>query len=173
MLYSLKDIQLALSAADFLQSCDPDEKISKVELRRFKCYETTAIVSYARPFSESRGVVPKLSLKMIGLRLDAQHLALHNRILDLCNRVIAHSDAQMMRMVVGIYHLDIGRGETMPVFNPAFDEGLEFVGFGPVSDVLTLFHTVYGGIFETLLEDARANPDSFAIRHDYLDPEGR
>lgn len=173
LLYSMKDIQLAISAADFLQECDPDAKISKVDLRRYKCYETTAIISYARPFSESRGGFPKLSLRMINVQLDDQLKALHQRILELRNQVIAHSDADMMRMVVEYQVLNLGNGETMPFIRPAFDEGLEFVGFGPVTQVLHLFNSVFTGIFLTVLEDARNNPDKYTFRHDYLDFDGQ
>lgn len=169
LLYSMKDIQLALSAADFLQECDPETRISKVELRRYKCYETTAIVSYARPFSESRGKIPKLSLKMIGVKLNDESKELHDRLLNLRNRVVAHSDAEMMRMAVKFHELDIGDGKKMPYIRPAFDEGLDFVGFGPVSNLLSLFHTVFEGLYLTILEDARKNPDKFDFRQDFLD----
>jgi hypothetical protein len=168
MLYSLKDIQLALSAADFLQDCVPDQPINKVELRRYKCFESTAIVSYARPFSESEGGVPKLSMKMIGVRLDPEKEAMHNEIIQLRNRVVAHSDAEMMRMVVQTRSVNLGNGETMPYFNMAFDEGLDFLG-DRVSKMLDLFHTVYSGIHETLMADLRVNPEKFSFRHDYLD----
>lgn len=169
LLYSMKDIQLALSAADFLQECDPEARISMVELRRYKCYETTAIVSYARPFSESRGGFPKLSLKMIGVRLDEDKKALHEKLLDLRNRTVAHSDAEMMRMAVRFQELNIGNGEKFPYIRPAFDEGLDFVGLGPVWEMLSLFHTVYDGLFSTIMADARKNPDKFDFRQDFLD----
>lgn len=169
MLYSLKDIQLALSAADFLQECDPDGKIGKVELRRFKCYETTAIVSYARPFSESRGEIPRLSLKMIGVKLDADERALHDEVIELRNKVIAHSDTELMRMVVKPQQLDIGDGKTMPFITPAFDEGLDFLGIR-VMHLLSLFHKVYYGLYVTLMEDARESPERYDIHHDYLFP---
>jgi hypothetical protein len=171
LLYSLKDIQLALSAADFLQECDPDTKTSKVELRRYKCFETTAIVAYARPFSESRGGFPKLSLKMIGVQLDHNSKVLHDEILDLRNRVVAHSDSDMMRMVVRRHEVNLGNGETMPYVRPVFDEGLDFVGFSSVSRLLMLFHTVYEGLYSTILEDVRSNPDKFDFRHDFLDQD--
>lgn len=171
LLYSMKDIQLALSAADFLRDCDADTKISNVELRRYKCYETTAILAYARPFSESRGGFPKLSLKMIGVQLDDQNKELHENLLDLRNRVVAHSDAEMMRMAVRFRELHIGNGETIPHIAPVFDEGLDFVGFGPVSQILALFHTIYDGIFLTVMEDARINPDKFNFRQDFLDQD--
>lgn len=171
LLYSLRDIQLALSAAEFLQECDPDAKMGKIELRRYKCYETTAIVAYARPFSDSRGGFPKLSLKMIDVHLDGQNKALHDKILDLRNRAIAHSDAAMMRLAVRLRELDIGNGETFPYIDAAFDEGLDFVDFGPLSQMLTLFHTVYHGTFSKILEDARNNPDKYNFDYDILDPD--
>lgn len=76
-------------------------------------------------------------------------------------------------MVVRVADLNIGNGETMPFINTTFDEGLDFVGFGPVSQMLTLFRTVFQGIYSTLLEDARINPEKFDIRHDYLDLDGQ
>jgi hypothetical protein len=162
LLYSLKDIQLTLSVAEFLSECDPDESIGKVELRRYKCYETTAIVAYARPFSQSRGGgFPRLSMSMIGVRLEEPMQALHTQIINLRNKQIAHSDAQMMRMVVKTGDVNIGNGQTMPIFNTAFDEGLDFVGYSNVSRMIHLFHIVYFAIQESLLEDARANPAKF------------
>ena len=81
LLYSLKDIQIALSAAAFLAECEPDIAISKIELRRFKCYETTAIIAYTRPFSETSDGFPKLSMKMIGVRLDVEEQKLHDELI--------------------------------------------------------------------------------------------
>ena len=169
MLYSMKDIQLALSAADFLQECDPDEPIGKVQLRRYKCFETTAIVSYARPFSDSKGGIPRLSMKMIGVRLDDDQRALHEEVIELRNKAFAHSDSELMRMVVKLGAIDIGNGETMPHVQTAFDEGLDFVG-NRVSRLLQLFHVVFEGLYITLMEDARSNPEKFDFRHDWLHP---
>jgi hypothetical protein len=64
LLYSLGDFQLALSACQFLSECDPQSKYNKIELRRFRCFETTLIITYSRPFSQSEGSVPPLTLKM-------------------------------------------------------------------------------------------------------------
>jgi hypothetical protein len=72
LLYSLGDFQLALSACEFLSECDADKKYSKIELRRFRCYETAMVTAYTRPFSQSKGMVPKLSLEMTGVQLGAE-----------------------------------------------------------------------------------------------------
>ncbi len=170
LLYSLKDIQLALSSAAFLAECEPDIAISKVELRRFKCYETTAIIAYARPFSEASDGFPKLSMKMIGVRLDVEEQKLHDQLIGLRNQVIAHSDPKKMRMAVRVTDLDIGNGESWPYINATFDEGLDFVGHQPVTQLMTLFRKVLGGIYTKLVEDAKINSDLFAIQLDHLNP---
>ena len=46
LLYSLNDLQQALSACEFLYECDETHTYSKIELRRFRCYETTLVVAY-------------------------------------------------------------------------------------------------------------------------------
>jgi hypothetical protein len=53
LLYSLNDLQQALSACSFLYECDDEGIYSKAELRRFRCYETTLVVAYGRAFSQS------------------------------------------------------------------------------------------------------------------------
>jgi hypothetical protein len=45
---------------------------NKIELRRFRCYETAMVTAYTRPFSQSKGMVPKLSLEMTGVQLGAE-----------------------------------------------------------------------------------------------------
>jgi hypothetical protein len=165
----MRDFQLALSATEFLLECNPDQAITVVQLRRYKCYETTAIIAYTRPFSESRGETPRLSLDLIGVSLDGKQRALHERLMLLRNKVIAHSDSEMMRMAVDIRSVDFGNGDAFPLIAARFDEGLEFVGYEPICEMQTLFNTVYQGVFETLQKDARANPEEFRFRHDYLD----
>lgn len=166
----MKDMQLALSAATFLSECDPQENISRVDLRRFKCYETTAIVSYARPFSDSKGDFPKLSLKMIGVTLSAEHKVIHDEIINLRNKVFAHSDSELMRMAVKLHEIGLGDGFVTPLINTAFDEGLHFIGFQRVNEMITLFNIVYDGIYRTLFNDARENPEKFDVHHDRLFP---
>ena len=76
LLYSLNDLQQALSACSFLYECDEQGTYSKSELRRFRCYETTLVVAYGRPFSQPlAGGIPPLSTKMIGLKLSPERRA--------------------------------------------------------------------------------------------------
>jgi hypothetical protein len=167
MLYSLGDFQLALSAAAFLAECDPVGKYNKVELRRFRCYETTIIISYTRPFSQSTNGFPQLSLKMVGAELTEEQDALHERLINLRNKVIAHSDADMMRMTSQANPIEIDDNFSYVFLHTVFDEGLTFVGeeFLKLNDLLRVVH---GSLYTKLLAEAQLQPTDFAIRKDYL-----
>jgi hypothetical protein len=165
-LYALGDWQLALSAAAFLGEFDPDGKYSKIELRRFRCYETTAIVSYTRPFSASHGGVPRLTLTMTGVELSGKLLELHDQLLRMRNKVFAHSDAEMMRMLVQAEPLDID-GNFSVFLHPVFDEGLTFLGMALV-DLNELLHRLFHAVYTKLLKEAQLRPADFNFRKDYL-----
>jgi hypothetical protein len=98
LLYSLGDFQLALSACEFLYECDPQETYSKIQLRRFRCFETTLIIAYCRPFSQSDGNVAPLTLKMAKVDLTEKEKLLHRRLIRMRNKIVAHSDRELMRM---------------------------------------------------------------------------
>lgn len=100
MLYSLNDLQQALSACEFLYECEESGLYNKIELRRFRCYETTLVVAYTRPFSQSRGETLPLTMKMIGLKLSKERRALHDSLVEMRNKIMAHSDSEMMRMTI-------------------------------------------------------------------------
>lgn len=169
LLYSLGDFQLALSAATFLSECDLDEKYSKVELRRFRCYETTMVMGYTRPFSEAKGEIPRLTLKMAGAKLDDKQRALHQKFLRLRNKVIAHSDAEMMRIVTKSHSMKFDDGRDFVFFETVFDEGLSFVGLDLVW-ANELLHIVHGAVYEKLIEQVQLQPAEFDLRKDYLNP---
>ncbi|MDK4724937.1 hypothetical protein [Rhizobium phaseoli] len=69
LLIAHADLQMALSAIAFLaEEFDSEAKYSKIELRRFKCFETTFIVSYGRAFTKSKGSRhDQVSLRVSGL----------------------------------------------------------------------------------------------------------
>lgn len=166
MLYSLGDFQLALSAAEFLKELDPDEPINKVMLRRYRCYETTLIISYGRPFSASDGI-PRLSLKMAGVQLDSKEQALHNKIIRLRNKKIAHSDADMMRMLVKAETFKINGVPVAPYINPVFDEGVNFLD-QDLFRVIALISKVHLGLLWKLYSEAEENIEHFNINVDDL-----
>jgi hypothetical protein len=99
MLSALGDFDLASSAVIFLMESDDKHKYDLPELRRFRCYEHAAIVSYARPFSDSK-VLPKLSLKQCNIKPNPDEHGLHNRLIRLRNKLVAHSDLETMNFAV-------------------------------------------------------------------------
>jgi len=95
--------------------CEPDEKYTRVELRRFRCYETALVTAYMRAFSQSKGKVPPLSFKMADLKLIGDQMKLHRRLVDLRNKVVAHSDREMMRITAQTFSMPL-RDEKEIVF---------------------------------------------------------
>lgn len=131
LLYSLGDFQLALSACEFLYECDPQSRYSKIELRRFRCFETSLIIAYGRPFSQSEGGVPSLTLKMAKAELTEQQQALHRRLVRMRNKIIAHSDREMMRMTTQTFDVPLGdddNGQKFIFIQSVFDEGITLLG---------------------------------------------
>ena len=104
-IYSLWDFQQALSSLTFLlEDCDFDKKYSKLELRRFRCYETTAIVSMARPLEQSRGG-STLNLGAVGIRLSKEEKRLVEKVSNLRRKVFAHSDENEMHFRSGTFQV--------------------------------------------------------------------
>ena len=95
-IYSNWDFQQALSALSFLlEECDFGAKYNYIQLRKFRCYETSVIISFSRPFESSRSATA-LGLKAIGVRLEREELALQQKVLNLRRKVVAHSDEEAM-----------------------------------------------------------------------------
>jgi hypothetical protein len=125
LFYSLRDFQLALSAWTFFLEVDPNEPCSKVELRRFRCYQDMAAVAYWRPFSRSNGL-PVLTLEGIGVTPTAEQLALHERLRVYRNKVVAHSDPELMRILLTCLSVEEdGGGPYLPMVR--WDEGLDLL----------------------------------------------
>ena len=166
-LYSLGDFQLALSAADFLSECDPDETYSKVELRRFRCYETTVIVAYTRPFSKLKDEVPPLTLKMTGAKLNEEQKALHRTLMKLRNKVFVYSHAEMMRIISKTHPTTFDSGFEFTFLETVFDEALTF--FGPeLLRLNELLGIVHHSLYTRLVKEVQRHPKDFNLHKDYL-----
>jgi len=166
LLYSLNDLQQALSACAFLYECDEDASYSKVELRRFRCFETTLVVAYTRPFTQSRGGTMPLTMKMVGLKLSDEKRALHARLVEMRNTIMAHSDEEMMRMTTQPFDVSAADGEPpMYLIQTVFDEGITLMGKLLV-ETNELLHEVYQATVHTLFKELQAKPESFALRID-------
>jgi hypothetical protein len=167
LIYSLRDFQLALSSWTFFMEVDPDEPCSKVELRRFRCYQDSAVIAYWRPFSRADGL-PALSFAEIGVTPTADELGLHERLRVYRNKVVAHSDPERMRILLTSIEVgDEGEGPHMPIIR--WDEGLELVGDHRTLEAWLhrLVHAASTAIFE-LVQDA---PKPFRFLKDHLAPE--
>jgi hypothetical protein len=163
MLSALGDFQLALSAADFLQEAEENELYSKVELRRFRCYEHTAIVSYGRPFSQSKGKVPKLSLKQCGVKLTDKEKQFHDRIITLRNKLVAHTDLEMMNFASRTHDLSDAVGKPFNVVFTQHDEGLQLHNFHDQEMFIDLIRRVSFSLYQRLVEIAQGDPSAFDL----------
>lgn len=161
MLSALDDFQLALSAADFLTEADEDEKYSYIELRRFRCFEQTAIISYARPFSQSKGRIPRLSLKQCGAELTPEQQEVHDTLIALRNKLVAHSDFEMMNFAAKAHKTDLKSDLPHYVLLAQHDEGLQFYKYSEQQKLIDLIQTVTFSLYKKLYDEAQLNPKLF------------
>ncbi len=170
-IYSLKDFQMALSAADFLSELDTDKTYSKIELRKYKCFETTMITSYARPFSQSHGNTPRLNLSEIRAQLSEDQMALHKELLELRNKVFAHSDGDRIRMKINVHSIEENENGKLNFPEFIFDEGVYFCGVIEMNNVINLIRLLMHALVKILLPLIQNLPDDFSYTKDYLYPE--
>ncbi|WP_425665444.1 hypothetical protein [Sinorhizobium fredii] len=161
LIISHADLQMALSAITFLCEIDDDATYGKVELRRFKCYETTFVVSYGRAFTKNRGTkFPVVPLKRIGVDLTPSERTLHESILDLRHKVYAHSDEAFTHVRLDMHEMDIG-GKTLRYPHFQFDHGLEFAELFKRIATVELTRKIMDGLYDTVQTLGKSMPDSF------------
>lgn len=120
---SIADFQMALSAVTFLCELEPDDPISRVTRRRYRCFEDTAVVAYSRPFTQSKGL-PTLSFKRLGIKPTSEQQALHDRLWDRRNKVVAHTNIDRMRLALSTFKPFDDHPVMMPMMD--FDDSLAF-----------------------------------------------
>lgn len=160
LIQSCGDFQQALSALTFLlDECDYTVNYSVVELRRFQCYENSAIVAFARPFEVSRGRTA-LSLRAVGVRFDADEELLKNKIIELRRKVVAHSDEE--RMHFKIYTTQ--PFEDSPVALPVllFQESLRLEST-ETKELVALLRKLIRALSETIFDIAQLQPASLNV----------
>lgn len=154
--YSLWDFQQSLSALTFLmEECDFDAKYTAVELRRFRCFESTVIISFARPFEGSRGQTV-VGLRAIGIQLTEQEKQIQERLMKLRRKVVAHSDDDEMHFNVQLIQPMEDSELRVPLFR--FQESLYLTSaeLRPLETFLRrLTHAIAGALFRL----AQGNPD--------------
>lgn len=160
LVYSSWDFQQALSALTFLsEACDLKKKYTKIQLRRFKCYENQSIMSFCRPFAPSRAGV-QLSLRVIGIGLTDAEQKLKDRLLYLRNKIVAHSDSDEMHYKGVTIEVGDDVDFRFPLF--LYDEGLDLSAED--REVLDLLlRKLMHAIAEVSIRLCRSDPERFEI----------
>ncbi|MEH0292486.1 hypothetical protein V6R98_09785 [Agrobacterium sp. CCNWLW71] len=161
LLIAHADLQMALSALTFLgEELDAEAKYSKIELRRFKCFETTFIVSYGRAFTKSKGSRhDQVSLRGIGIKLTQNERGLHEMIINLRQKAYAHSDESFAHVRMDVTNIDISGG-TFAFPHLQFDHGLEFAELFKRIATMELTHKIMHGLAKTIRALAEKLPES-------------
>jgi hypothetical protein len=83
-------------------------------------------------------------MKMTNLKLSVDRRALHDRLVEMRNKIVAHSDSEMMRMTIQPFDVFEGEDGRPPMYllQTVFDEGITL--FGPLLDeVSSLIQQIY------------------------------
>jgi hypothetical protein len=153
-IYSLWDFQQALSALTFLlEDCDFDQEHNKVDLRRFRCYETTLIISMTRPFEASRSGTT-LNLGITGIRLTPDEGLLVEKVMHLRRKIIAHSDEEEMHYRSIVFPVD----DEFNLPHIQFDEGLH-LDEPTFRQIELLLRTLEQALTKFLFRLSQDNPD--------------
>lgn len=158
LVYSIWDFQQALSALTFLiEECELDRNYCKIELRRCKCYENQAVMSFCRPFVATRSGI-QLSLSKLGIKLTEDETILKEELLNFRNKLIAHSDEEEMHY----RGVTVEVSEDVPDMIPAFifDEGIALSEFQRTL-LEQLLRKLIQYIYRHLAKLCRQNPTRF------------
>jgi hypothetical protein len=156
LIYSTWDFQQALSALTFLmEECDFAARYNRVELRKFRCYEASLIISFARPFEPSRGQ-STIGLRAIGLPLNPEETRLKDAMLGLRRKVIAHSDEQLMHFRASTHQPLEDSPISLPLLQ--FTESL-YIEAAQCRPLETLLRKLLAGIGKALFALAQAEPE--------------
>lgn len=160
VIQSCGDFQQALSALTFLlEECDYAAKYSVVELRKFQCYENSAIVAFARPFEVSRGRTA-LGLRAVGVRLNAAEEQLKNEVIDLRRKVVAHSDEERMHFKISTNQPFEDSPITLPVL--LFQESLRLES-SEAEELVALLRKLIRALSETIFAIAQRQPERLNV----------
>ena len=160
IIYSGWDFQQALSALTFLiEECEYEKKYSRVDLRRFRCFETTIIVSFARPFKTGRGR-KKLDLSAIGFEFTSEESELKDKLIRLRDKVVSHSDEEEMIYRTNSFKPFDDHDVRMPV--EQFQEKL-YLEEVEIYKIEKLLHRLIHTIAKYKFKIVQSNPDEFNI----------
>lgn len=157
ILYSFWDFSQALSALTFLlEEFSPEESYNSIELRKFRCFETTLIISMARPFEKTRSGTT-LSLKNLGIKFSDSENFLVNRVFCLRKKVIAHSDEDEMHFYIEAHDLGM-EGIDFRLPDVRFDESL-FLKYEELEQLEIILRKLKNAITEHVFRLIQEYPD--------------
>lgn len=153
LVLSCRDFAHAHSAITFIEEeiGDEEERYTLAQLRKFMCYETTLIVAYARPFSESQGL-PRLSFQQLAVKLSPFNRALHEEMIALRNKVFAHSDDEHIPRSAGFVMRGRRPGDEhqfTTYVTPRFQEGT-LLTYAKVQQVNVLMSSILNAVHHRL-----------------------
>ena len=125
LIQSMADFQMALSAADFMTGIDNEDNLSRVERRRYRCFEDAAVIAYGRAFTKANGL-PALAIRPLGLKMSMEEKDLHERLMEQRQKVVAHSDADRQRILFATEKFTYDHGKTVMIPHHDFDDALHF-----------------------------------------------
>lgn len=157
---SCGDFQQALSALTFLlDECDYAASYSTAELRKFQCYENTAIVAFSRPFEVSRGRTV-LGLRAIGVHLSQAEEQLKSKVIDLRRKVFAHSDDERMHFKISTIQPFDDSSVALPVLT--FQECLH-LAHAEAKELRALLHKLFSSLAKTIFALAQNQPERLNV----------
>lgn len=113
LMMSALDFRHSLSAATFLlEDWSRSKNLQTKELRRLKCYETTMVVAYGRPFAQAKGGAAPFSWKQIkpGFQIEPSEVELHDKLIEYRNKLHAHSDGDFTQIRPEIWRSKMSNG---------------------------------------------------------------
>lgn len=168
IVYSAWDFQQALSALTFLwEECDFEGQYSNLQLRKFRCFETTAIVSFSRPFKVGRGR-QALDLAAIGFEFAEGEERLRDKILRLRDKIVSHSDEEEMEYRTHSFRIFDDSDLRMPA--ATFREPL-YLNEEDYAALESLLHRLLHAIATYKFEFAQSNPELFEQLKRPAEPE--
>lgn len=107
---------------------------------------------------------------MAGAKLSEQERALHQRLVRMRNKIVAHSDRELMRMTTKTFKIPHDEndedGKGFVLIHSVFDEGITLLG-DLLIDTNELLRKLYFAVYKTLSDEAQKEPGSFDMRLDY------
>jgi hypothetical protein len=105
-------------------------------------------------------------MKTVDLKLSHERQALHEKLVEMRNKIMAHSDSEMMRMTTQAFDVSLQDGEPPIYFvQTVFDEGVTLCG-ALLVETNALLQEVYQAVYRTLYREVQTNPELFNIRID-------